>query len=165
MSTHISAECQSAYSQLCRLRQIVQSPVHWCQNNHHPGVVSGLLQWSSVWCCWWSITSVQHTSTSSCAPESRTILRQSCGNFTGCWFASAYLYISLLWVRRVTAIISSVVDYTTVINELVCRIVCCRNGDHIHTNFRDMYLHLRSNGYFIEVLGMFYFFQLYAHWV
>jgi len=38
----------------------------------------------------------------------------------------------------------------------------CRNGDHIHTNFRDMYLHLRFNGYFIEVLGMFYFFQLYV---
>lgn len=29
----------------------------------------------------------------------------------------------------------------------------CRNGDHIHTNFRDMYQHLRSNGYFVEVLG------------
>lgn len=28
-----------------------------------------------------------------------------------------------------------------------------RNGDHIHTNFKDMYLHLRSSGYFIEVLG------------
>ncbi|XP_051726643.1 LOW QUALITY PROTEIN: membrane-bound transcription factor site-1 protease [Ctenopharyngodon idella] len=27
------------------------------------------------------------------------------------------------------------------------------NGDHIHTNFRDMYQHLRSNGYFVEVLG------------
>ncbi|ETE64645.1 Membrane-bound transcription factor site-1 protease [Ophiophagus hannah] len=27
------------------------------------------------------------------------------------------------------------------------------NGDHIHTNFRDMYQHLRSMGYFIEVLG------------
>ncbi|XP_032813570.1 membrane-bound transcription factor site-1 protease [Petromyzon marinus] len=27
------------------------------------------------------------------------------------------------------------------------------NGDHIHTNFRDMYQHLRSNGYFLEVLG------------
>ncbi|XP_052062556.1 membrane-bound transcription factor site-1 protease-like [Mytilus californianus] len=27
------------------------------------------------------------------------------------------------------------------------------NGDHIHTNFKDMYHHLRSNGYFIEVLG------------
>ena len=29
----------------------------------------------------------------------------------------------------------------------------CRNGDHIHTNFRDMYQHLRSMGYFVEVLG------------
>ena len=29
----------------------------------------------------------------------------------------------------------------------------CRNGDHIHTNFRDMYASLRSSGYFIEVLG------------
>ena len=29
----------------------------------------------------------------------------------------------------------------------------CRNGDHIHTNFRDMYHHLRNNGYFVEVLG------------
>lgn len=28
-----------------------------------------------------------------------------------------------------------------------------RNGDHIHTNFRDMYQHLRSMGYFVEVLG------------
>uniref|UniRef100_A0A8C4S5P3 Membrane-bound transcription factor peptidase, site 1 n=1 Tax=Erpetoichthys calabaricus TaxID=27687 RepID=A0A8C4S5P3_ERPCA len=27
------------------------------------------------------------------------------------------------------------------------------NGDHIHTNFRDMYQHLRSVGYFVEVLG------------
>uniref|UniRef100_W5MI11 Membrane-bound transcription factor site-1 protease n=1 Tax=Lepisosteus oculatus TaxID=7918 RepID=W5MI11_LEPOC len=27
------------------------------------------------------------------------------------------------------------------------------NGDHIHTNFRDMYQHLRSMGYFLEVLG------------
>jgi len=27
------------------------------------------------------------------------------------------------------------------------------NGDHIHTNFRDMYSHLRNMGYFIEVLG------------
>ncbi|KAG9475255.1 hypothetical protein GDO78_003612 [Eleutherodactylus coqui] len=27
------------------------------------------------------------------------------------------------------------------------------NGDHVHTNFRDMYQHLRSMGYFIEVLG------------
>ena len=28
-----------------------------------------------------------------------------------------------------------------------------RNGDHIHTNFKDMYQHLRSAGYFVEVLG------------
>lgn len=28
-----------------------------------------------------------------------------------------------------------------------------RNGDHVHTNFRDMYQHLRSMGYFVEVLG------------
>ncbi|KAK2147562.1 hypothetical protein LSH36_547g03036 [Paralvinella palmiformis] len=28
-----------------------------------------------------------------------------------------------------------------------------KNGDHIHTNFRDMYLHLRNSGYFVEVLG------------
>ncbi|XP_069113191.1 membrane-bound transcription factor site-1 protease-like [Argopecten irradians] len=27
------------------------------------------------------------------------------------------------------------------------------NGDHIHTNFKDMYQHLRSSGYFVEVLG------------
>ncbi|XP_052583216.1 membrane-bound transcription factor site-1 protease isoform X4 [Peromyscus californicus insignis] len=27
------------------------------------------------------------------------------------------------------------------------------NGDHVHTNFRDMYQHLRSMGYFVEVLG------------
>lgn len=27
------------------------------------------------------------------------------------------------------------------------------NADHLHTNFKDMYQYLRSNGYFIEVLG------------
>ncbi|XP_065195488.1 membrane-bound transcription factor site-1 protease-like [Sycon ciliatum] len=27
------------------------------------------------------------------------------------------------------------------------------NGDHIHTNFRPLYEHLRTNGYYIEVLG------------
>ena len=27
------------------------------------------------------------------------------------------------------------------------------NGDHIHTNYRDLYTHLRSKGYFVEVLG------------
>ncbi|XP_046910732.2 membrane-bound transcription factor site-1 protease [Dermatophagoides farinae] len=27
------------------------------------------------------------------------------------------------------------------------------NADHIHTNFREMYQHLRSNGYYLEVLG------------
>jgi len=27
------------------------------------------------------------------------------------------------------------------------------NGDHIHTNFKDMYQHLRDNGYYVEVLG------------
>lgn len=27
------------------------------------------------------------------------------------------------------------------------------NGDHIHTNFKDMYEHLRNSGYYIEVLG------------
>ena len=27
------------------------------------------------------------------------------------------------------------------------------NGDHIHTNFKDTYTHLRSHGYYIEVLG------------
>ncbi|GFR87120.1 membrane-bound transcription factor site-1 protease, partial [Elysia marginata] len=27
------------------------------------------------------------------------------------------------------------------------------NGDHIHTNFKDMYHHLREKGYFVEVLG------------
>ncbi|KAK0161115.1 hypothetical protein PV327_009627 [Microctonus hyperodae] len=27
------------------------------------------------------------------------------------------------------------------------------NGDHIHTNFKEMYQHLRSAGYYIEVLG------------
>ena len=32
-------------------------------------------------------------------------------------------------------------------------LVFSRNGDHIHTNFRDMYQHLRSMGYFVEVLG------------
>ena len=28
-----------------------------------------------------------------------------------------------------------------------------RNGDHVHTNFRDMYNSLRASGYFVEVLG------------
>jgi membrane-bound transcription factor site-1 protease len=28
------------------------------------------------------------------------------------------------------------------------------NGDHIHTNLRDMYTYLRSQGYFVEVLGV-----------
>ncbi|CAG0912859.1 unnamed protein product, partial [Notodromas monacha] len=28
------------------------------------------------------------------------------------------------------------------------------NGDHIHTNFRDMYQHLRNAGYYVEVLGV-----------
>ncbi|KAI1287806.1 Membrane-bound transcription factor site-1 protease [Halotydeus destructor] len=27
------------------------------------------------------------------------------------------------------------------------------NGDHIHTNFREMYQHLRTGGYYVEVLG------------
>ncbi|XP_011291110.1 membrane-bound transcription factor site-1 protease [Musca domestica] len=27
-------------------------------------------------------------------------------------------------------------------------------GDHLHTNFRDMYHHLRNHGYYIDVLGM-----------
>ncbi|KAL7294624.1 hypothetical protein TKK_0011928 [Trichogramma kaykai] len=27
------------------------------------------------------------------------------------------------------------------------------NGDHIHTNFKDLYQHLRSGGYYLEVLG------------
>ena len=27
------------------------------------------------------------------------------------------------------------------------------NGDHIHTNFKDMYTYLRSKGYYVEVLG------------
>lgn len=27
------------------------------------------------------------------------------------------------------------------------------NGDHIHTNFKDMYQHLRNAGYYFEVLG------------
>ena len=27
------------------------------------------------------------------------------------------------------------------------------NGDHIHTNFRDMFASLRSAGYYLEVLG------------
>ncbi|XP_014249873.1 membrane-bound transcription factor site-1 protease [Cimex lectularius] len=28
------------------------------------------------------------------------------------------------------------------------------NADHIHTNFKDMYQHLRASGYYIEVLGV-----------
>ncbi|EDV29792.1 uncharacterized protein TRIADDRAFT_19704, partial [Trichoplax adhaerens] len=27
------------------------------------------------------------------------------------------------------------------------------NGDHIHTNFKDMYMYLRRNNYYVEVLG------------
>ena len=27
------------------------------------------------------------------------------------------------------------------------------NGDHIHTNFRELYQHLRSQGWYVEVLG------------
>ena len=27
------------------------------------------------------------------------------------------------------------------------------NGDHIHTNYRDMFTYLRENGYYVEVLG------------
>lgn len=27
------------------------------------------------------------------------------------------------------------------------------NGDHIHTNFMNLYNYLRKEGYFIEVLG------------
>ena len=27
------------------------------------------------------------------------------------------------------------------------------NGDHIHTNFRELYQHLRSRGWYVEVLG------------
>ena len=36
---------------------------------------------------------------------------------------------------------------------LVRRVFSLRNGDHIHTNFKDMYMHLRNAGYFVEVLG------------
>lgn len=28
-----------------------------------------------------------------------------------------------------------------------------RNGDHIHTNFKDMYSTLRNHGYYLDVLG------------
>ena len=37
----------------------------------------------------------------------------------------------------------------------MCFVWCgvARNGDHIHTNFRDMYQHLRTSGYYVEVLG------------
>lgn len=27
------------------------------------------------------------------------------------------------------------------------------NADHIHTNFKDLYAHLRSRGYFVDILG------------
>lgn len=30
------------------------------------------------------------------------------------------------------------------------------NGDHIHTNFKDMYQNLRNAGYYVEVLGKFF---------
>lgn len=47
-------------------------------------------------------------------------------------------------------------DFILPLNELrmsVFILPVSRNGDHIHTNFRDMYQHLRSMGYFVEVLG------------
>ena len=28
------------------------------------------------------------------------------------------------------------------------------NGDHIHTNFRELYQHLRAQGFYVEVLGV-----------
>ena len=31
--------------------------------------------------------------------------------------------------------------------------LCCRNADHVHTNFKDLYMHLRQKGYYVEVLG------------
>lgn len=27
------------------------------------------------------------------------------------------------------------------------------NGDHIHTNFRELYQHLRGQGWYVEVMG------------
>ena len=36
-----------------------------------------------------------------------------------------------------------------------------RNGDHIHTNFRDLYTHLRKAGYFIEVLGLYSVYKIF----
>ena len=36
---------------------------------------------------------------------------------------------------------------------IICGVIIFRNGDHIHTNFKDMYMHLRNAGYFVEVLG------------
>lgn len=50
------------------------------------------------------------------------------------------------------------------ISSVLCLILChmyqgtgtflfIRNGDHIHTNFKEMYHHLRTAGYFVEVMG------------
>lgn len=31
-------------------------------------------------------------------------------------------------------------------------------ADHVHTNFRDMYRRLREHGFYLEVMGKFYYF-------
>ena len=43
--------------------------------------------------------------------------------------------------------------YVCVLKYMYAQYIFYRNGDHIHTNFRDMYASLRASGYFIEVLG------------
>ena len=34
------------------------------------------------------------------------------------------------------------------------------NGDHIHTNFRDLYQHLRNSGYYVEVSSALFHFVI-----
>lgn len=52
------------------------------------------------------------------------------------------------WVSAASSFICGIFRFP-----LKARFCLSRNGDHIHTNFRDMYQHLRSMGYFVEVLG------------
>lgn len=52
-----------------------------------------------------------------------------------------------------TSFIISYILMTPINTSTVGFFAIFRNGDHIHTNFKDMYQHLRSSGYFIEVLG------------
>ena len=43
--------------------------------------------------------------------------------------------------------------YVVCIVGMEYEIIDYRNGDHIHTNFKDMYSNLRNHGYYLDVLG------------